>query len=99
LSTAGNMDEGSKIAERLVRERLVACVNLLPGIQSVYWWNNAVQKEQEVLMIIKTERDQFQEVQRLIVSLHSYEVPEVISLALEDGFKDYLNWIENSIRK
>jgi periplasmic divalent cation tolerance protein len=93
------MDEGSKIAERLVRERLVACVNLLPGIQSVYWWNNAVQKEQEVLMIIKTERDQFQEVQRLIVSLHSYEVPEVISLALEDGFKDYLNWIENSIRK
>ena len=98
LSTAGSVDEASKIAEHLVHRHLVACVNLVPGIQSFYWWNSSVQKDQEVLMIIKTEREKFDEVQRAILSLHSYEVPEIISIPLENGFNDYLQWIEKALR-
>ena len=99
LSTAASVDEASKIAEHLVSSHLVACVNLVPGIQSVYWWNSAVQKDQEVLMIIKTLREKFDDVKSAILSLHSYDVPEMISLPVENGFRDYLLWIENTLRK
>ena len=99
LSTAASVEEAAKIAEHLVSSHLVACVNLVPGIQSVYWWNGAVQKDQEVLMIIKTLRDKFDDVKSAILSLHSYDVPEMISLPVENGFNDYLLWIENTLRK
>ena len=98
FSTAANTEEASRIAEKLVSGRLVACVNIVPGIQSIYWWNNAVQKEQEVLMVMKTEKSKYQEVERTIKSLHSYEVPEIISLPLENGFEGYLKWIENTLK-
>ncbi len=98
LSTAGSAQEAEKIAETLVRDRLVACVNIVPGIQSIYWWNDAVQRDSEVLMIMKTERSKFEEVQLAIRSLHSYEVPEVISLSLDNGFEGYLQWIEKTLR-
>jgi periplasmic divalent cation tolerance protein len=99
LSTAGTMEEGSKIAEHLVSAHLVACVNLIPGIHSIYRWKEAVQKEQEVLMIIKTELGKFEEVQRAILSLHSYEVPELICLSVEKGSQKYLQWIDQSLEK
>jgi periplasmic divalent cation tolerance protein len=97
LSTAGSAEEGEKIAEKLVSDRLVACVNIISGMKSIYWWNQAVQKEEEVLMIMKTERVKFDEVQQAIRSLHSYEVPEVICLPIENGFEGYLKWIENTL--
>ena len=99
LSTAGSAEEASKIAEHLVSAHLAACVNLLPGIQSIYWWNDAIQKDQEILMIIKTEREKFDEVKNAILSLHSYDVPEVISLPVENGYNEYLQWIEKALRR
>ena len=98
LSTAGSADEASRIAEKLVSDRLVACVNIVPGIQSVYWWKDRVQKDQEVLMVMKTEKSKYQDVETAIKSLHSYEVPEIISLPLENGFEGYLKWIENTLK-
>ncbi len=98
FSTAGNAEEASRIAEQLVSDRLVACVNIIPGIQSIYWWNNGVQTDQEVLMVMKTEKARYQDVERVIKSLHSYEVPEIISLPLENGFEGYLKWIENAVK-
>ena len=98
LSTAGNAEEASEIAKKLVSDRLVACVNIIPGIQSIYWWNDAVQSEQEVLMVMKTEKSKYQDVESAIKSLHSYEVPEIISLPLENGFEGYLKWIENTLK-
>lgn len=98
FSTAGSAEEASRIAEKLVGDRLVACVNIIPGIHSIYWWNNGVQKDQEVLMMMKTEKSRYEDVERAIKSLHSYEVPEIISLALENGFEGYLKWIENTLK-
>jgi len=92
------MEEAEKISERLVSDHVVACVNIVPSIRSIYWWNDAVQKDQEVLMIIKTERSRFEAVRNVIESLHSYEVPEIISLPLENGSTKYLKWIEDSLK-
>jgi periplasmic divalent cation tolerance protein len=98
LSTVGNVEEASRIAEHLVSNHLVACVNIIRGIQSVYWWKDQVQRDEECLMLIKTEHSKFAEVEQAIRSLHSYEVPEVISLPLENGSTKYLQWIENSLK-
>jgi periplasmic divalent cation tolerance protein len=97
LSTAGGIEEAEKIAEELVGKRLAACVNIIPAIHSIYRWNNAVQKDKEVLMIIKTERAKFEIVESTIRSLHSYEVPEIISFPLENGSQGYLQWLESSL--
>ena len=98
LSTSSSMEEATKIAEKLVSDHLVACVNIVPSVQSIYWWNNAVQRDQEILMIIKTEASKFEPVQEAILSLHSYEVPEIIALPLEHGSNQYLQWIEDSLK-
>jgi periplasmic divalent cation tolerance protein len=98
FSTSGSIEEAVRIAEKLVSDHLVACVNIVPGIHSIYWWNNAIQKDQEFLMIMKTETAKFQDVLKTMQSLHSYEVPEIISLPLNNGSKQYLQWIENSVK-
>jgi len=97
LSTAGNIDEAERIAEQLVGNHLAACVNIVPAIRSIYRWKDAIQRDQEVLMIIKTSRDKLANVEEMIRSLHSYEVPEVISLALENGSEAYLKWFKDSL--
>lgn len=81
------------LAHRLVESRLAACVNLMPGVQSIYQWQNAIEQTSEVTLLIKTTRGQYERLQHAIVSHHPYEVPEVIALPVSDGHAPYLRWV------
>jgi periplasmic divalent cation tolerance protein len=94
---AGSEQEASKIAEYLVNNRLAACVNIIPSIQSVYRWKGEINIDKEVLMIIKTDASRFLEIEQAVRSLHSYEVPELIAFPIQQGLKGYLDWIEESV--
>jgi periplasmic divalent cation tolerance protein len=97
LSTAGTREEAGTIAQELVRRRLAACVNIMVPIDSVYRWKGEVETSQEFLLLIKTTADQFAGLKVALEEMHSYEVPECICVAIEDGLSDYLNWIGNSV--
>jgi periplasmic divalent cation tolerance protein len=97
LSTCGDRETAERIAHRLVQQHLAACVNILPGVQSVYRWQGAVQSEPEVLMLIKTKAALIQEVQSTITGLHPYEVPEFLVLPISGGSEAYMAWLEASL--
>ena len=98
LSTACSKDEALQISRALVERRLAACVNLVGPIESIYRWKGEVESAQEVLMLIKTESARFEEVRDAIKQLHSYEVPEVVEVSVENGSADYLKWMSESVR-
>jgi len=97
LCTAGSEEEARKIARHLVEHQLAACVNIVPQIASIYRWQGKVESSREWLLLIKTTVDRFPNVRDAIRELHSYDVPECISLAIDDGSTEYLQWIGDSI--
>jgi len=96
--TVGSREEAERIAEALVTEQLAACVNIVGPIESVYRWNDRVQRDQELLLIIKTGAERLTDVEARVRGLHSYEVPEVIALPITSGSQAYLNWIRGQTR-
>ncbi len=99
LCTASKVEEAEKIAQALVEERLAACVNLVPQIDSRYWWQGQIESGQEVLLIMKTLSSQFKALSKRIQELHSYTVPEVIALPIKFGSQAYLKWMNDSLKK
>jgi periplasmic divalent cation tolerance protein len=89
--------EGSLLAHSLVTEGLAACVNILPGVTSIFTWNNAVQTETEELLLIKTSAAAYKQVEERVKQLHSYDVPEILSLAIRDISKPYQDWLLNAV--
>jgi periplasmic divalent cation tolerance protein len=98
LSTCAHREEAERIAHRLVELQLAACVNILPGVQSIYRWQGNVESAAEVLMVIKTRADLVPEVELTIAGLHSYEVPEFLVLPVFGGSHAYLAWLRDSLR-
>ena len=98
LSTAGSEEEARKIAHHLVEQQLAACVNIVPRIESVYRWQGKVESNREYWLLIKTSSKKFPQVRDAIRELHSYELPECIALAVEDGSSEYLQWVEESLK-
>tara|TARA_B110000881_G_scaffold219593_1_gene241937 strand:+ start:237 stop:557 length:321 start_codon:yes stop_codon:yes gene_type:complete len=98
LSTCPTNDIAKKIAHALIEQRLAACVNILPNITSVYWWENEVVCENEVQLLIKTTTDKYSDVSAEIARLHPYTTPEIIALNIQHGDKNYLNWITESLK-
>jgi periplasmic divalent cation tolerance protein len=81
----------------LVRDRCAACVNLVPGVRSLYRWQGAIQEDAEVLMIAKTDRRRLRRFKSLIAKRHPYEIPELLALAIEDGAPSYLAWLHSAL--
>lgn len=99
LSTAGSEEEARKIARHLVSCHLAACVNILPNIESTYRWQGKLEANREWLLLIKTSAERFPEVRDAIRELHSYELPECISIGIENGSVEYLQWLAYSLVK
>ena len=92
-------DTAEKIAEHLVKKKLIACANIIPSITSIYEWKGELCKENEVMIIMKSKKDLFNELTEEIQKLHPYEVPEIISINTQDINQLYINWLSEQIKK
>jgi periplasmic divalent cation tolerance protein len=99
LVTCGTILEARRIANKVVRKRLAACVNIVLGpIQSVYRWKGRVTSAREVMMVVKTTAKRLPELEKEILRLHSYDVPEFIALPVSAGSREYLAWIHDGVK-
>lgn len=99
LITASSEAEAAKIGAALVDERLAACVNIVPGVRSLFFWEGKTQDERELLLICKSRQPLLERIIARVKSLHSYTVPEVIALPVAGGSEDYLRWLRDSTRE
>jgi periplasmic divalent cation tolerance protein len=93
--TCPNKDTAEKIARLLVETNMAACVNILPGISSIYSWKGQIESAQEHLLLIKAHKDYYQSIETTIRDLHPYELPEIIAVPIDCGLPEYLHWIDS----
>jgi periplasmic divalent cation tolerance protein len=98
LMTAPDRPTAEKLGEALVRERFAACANLVPGVASFFWWDEDVQRAEEVLVILKTPSDRVDALMARAAELHPYDVPELIALPVEAGLSAYVEWVARETR-
>jgi periplasmic divalent cation tolerance protein len=98
LVTVPDGEVADRIAHTLVTERLAACVNIVPGVRSVYAWEGEICNEGELLCLLKTRRSLFPVVRDRVLALHPYQIPEIIALPLSEGHAEYLAWLRDSTR-
>ena len=97
LTTTTSKEEASRIARVLVSERLAACANIIPGISSVYRWNEEVQEEKEAMLVITTTVAQVDALEARVVELHSYDVPELLAIPVVGGHQPYITWVDSEV--
>ena len=95
--TCESVEQAESIAQAVVTEKLAACVNVLPGIRSCYVWEGALTWSNEILLLIKTTRGRFEQLQDRIKAMHSYSVPEIVGVTIDDAFEKYIAWIDQSV--
>jgi periplasmic divalent cation tolerance protein len=96
--TTPNMVTARKLASLALNSKLVACANLVPKIESHYWWEGKLESNSEVLVIFKTTRDQLDALEKLVLANHTYNTPEIICFKMEQGNEKYLEWIQSSMK-
>ncbi len=97
LCAVGSAADAERIAQSVVERGLAACVNVVPGVTSIYRWKGALVRDSELLLVMKTRADRFEALRAAVVALHPYEVPEVVALPIESGHAPYLDWIDASV--
>jgi len=97
LITAANTAEATRLAEMLVASHLAACVQILPEMESVYRWQGKIERAGEILILVKTLHSKFEQLEREVRSIHSYETPEIIALPVVAGSPAYLDWLRQSL--
>ena len=95
--TVKDIEEGRKIAKSVVKRRLAACVNILPEMESHFWWKDKLDVAKEVMLFIKTKESLLPELTKAIKKIHSYSIPEIVALPIVSGSRDYLEWINSEI--
>jgi periplasmic divalent cation tolerance protein len=98
LSTFPDAVTARRIARQLVEERCAACANILPAVESVYWWENKLEQANETLVFFKTSAERFAALQTTLRRLHPYDVPEILAFRVVDGLPEYLRWVQESCR-
>ncbi len=96
LSTLNSLPVAQKIGRVLVQEKMIACVNLIPKIHSIYFWQDKICEDTEVLMVMKTRKALFSKLEKRLAELHPYEVPEILALPIHKGAQNYLDWISTN---
>ncbi len=97
LTTCGDAQQATQIAEALVQEGLAACVNIVTDVRSVYRWQGKVEIDEEVLLVIKSARGLYRQIEQRIGELHSYELPEIVAVPIVTGSSKYLQWINEQV--
>jgi periplasmic divalent cation tolerance protein len=97
LSTVGTAEHAERIARALVERRLAACVNVVPGVVSVYRWKGEVCRDEERLLVIKTRRERLDALREALLGLHPYELPELVAVPIEAGYEPYLAWLDEGV--
>jgi len=96
--TTANTEEARRISSALLNQKKVACVNIVPRVSSLFWWQDKIDSAQESLLIVKTKTSLLNEIITLVRQIHSYDVPEIIALPIVGGNQDYLDWIGREVK-
>ncbi|GAB6075875.1 divalent-cation tolerance protein CutA [Desulfurobacterium crinifex] len=98
FTTTDKKEEAEKITKVLIEKRLAVCVQIVGPIESTYWWNGNIETAKEWLILIKSEKRLYKEIERVIKENHSYQVPEILAVPVTAGNPDYLRWLKNELR-
>ena len=96
--TCSSREEAETIADALLSKKIVACANMISGVKSNFWWKGRIDSADETLLVLKTTKKNFANVEKAVKRLHSYDVPEIIALPIAAGSKSYLDWIDKSVK-
>ncbi|MEM4187846.1 MAG: divalent-cation tolerance protein CutA [Candidatus Hadarchaeum sp.] len=97
LTTVKDRREANRISQALISEKLAACVSIVPNVASVYRWQGKIERSREIILVIKTSAKKIDRLMSRIKELHSYQVPEIISLKIQRGLPQYLKWLKESL--
>jgi len=95
MVTAANVDEATRISEGVVKAHLAACATTVPTVHSMYWWEGKVVNERESMLILKTTRSRYSELEKMIQAMHSYKVPEILAVSINEGSLAYMRWVKS----
>ena len=98
LSTAADEASAAALARTLLEERLAACVNIVPGMRSMYWWQGRIEQGTECLLVIKTTVARWPALKARLPQLHAYDVPELVAMEITDGLEPYLRWLISEVQ-